>query len=368
MQSAPGICWSEAKNGNKMRRDCISESLQVNGLLQFPGSWQITQACVLQILLANFLAQTEALMRGKTADEARAEMSGMPEDKLNHILPHKVSGETGAGVAVGQDSKCWPLPSNNSLWCSVQNAVDMNAESVFYFLSGVRRKQTKQLGPLSKTESVYFGCSHRYVESDRRTTKVLHASAWSQLCGHTGVFLFQRCTSTKSTCRERYGTSTRTINGGKCQDVFWEKLSTRCRSDIVRPRWKNGRSVRVTMTSCIAVKQNFYLLRPNSHRTRHATQRFSFDVACMQCEHSHWRWQVPFACVALLVASRVLCELGLSAASEILLTCLCLWPCSVELGKQLAKVIQGELKGNDPVSSHDSSTNGLINFIKAHRA
>ena len=29
-------------------------------------------------------------MRGKTADEARAGMKGMPEEKLNHILPHKV--------------------------------------------------------------------------------------------------------------------------------------------------------------------------------------------------------------------------------------------------------------------------------------
>ncbi|CAH0403217.1 unnamed protein product [Chilo suppressalis] len=38
----------------------------------------------------------------------------------------------------------------------------------------------------------------------------------------------------------------------------------------------------------------------------------------------------------------------------------------VELGKQLAKVIEPELKGNDPVSSHDASTNGLINFIKSN--
>ncbi|XP_069112196.1 glucose-6-phosphate isomerase-like [Argopecten irradians] len=38
----------------------------------------------------------------------------------------------------------------------------------------------------------------------------------------------------------------------------------------------------------------------------------------------------------------------------------------VELGKQLAKVIQPELAGKSPVSSHDSSTNGLINYIKAH--
>ncbi|XP_053401510.1 glucose-6-phosphate isomerase-like [Mercenaria mercenaria] len=39
----------------------------------------------------------------------------------------------------------------------------------------------------------------------------------------------------------------------------------------------------------------------------------------------------------------------------------------VELGKQLAKAIQPELGGKDPVSSHDASTNGLINFIKSHK-
>lgn len=39
----------------------------------------------------------------------------------------------------------------------------------------------------------------------------------------------------------------------------------------------------------------------------------------------------------------------------------------VELGKALAKVIHGDLKGNDKVTSHDSSTNGLIDFIKTHR-
>ena len=39
----------------------------------------------------------------------------------------------------------------------------------------------------------------------------------------------------------------------------------------------------------------------------------------------------------------------------------------VELGKQLAKAILPELTGPDRVSSHDGSTNGLINFIKGHR-
>ena len=39
----------------------------------------------------------------------------------------------------------------------------------------------------------------------------------------------------------------------------------------------------------------------------------------------------------------------------------------VELGKQLAKVILPELKGDDLVDTHDASTNGLINAIKRMR-
>ena len=39
----------------------------------------------------------------------------------------------------------------------------------------------------------------------------------------------------------------------------------------------------------------------------------------------------------------------------------------VELGKQLAGKILPELKGNEEIGSHDSSTNGLINQYKAWR-
>ena len=44
------------------------------------------------ILLANCFAQTEALMRGKTSDEARAELSaqGLSDEALAALLPHKV--------------------------------------------------------------------------------------------------------------------------------------------------------------------------------------------------------------------------------------------------------------------------------------
>ncbi|XP_043084060.1 glucose-6-phosphate isomerase a isoform X1 [Puntigrus tetrazona] len=45
-----------------------------------------------KILMANFLAQTEALMRGKTSEEAKKELqgAGMSGDALEKLLPHKV--------------------------------------------------------------------------------------------------------------------------------------------------------------------------------------------------------------------------------------------------------------------------------------
>uniref|UniRef100_A0A673HR46 Glucose-6-phosphate isomerase n=1 Tax=Sinocyclocheilus rhinocerous TaxID=307959 RepID=A0A673HR46_9TELE len=45
-----------------------------------------------KILMANFLAQTEALMRGKTPEEAKKELqgSGLSGDALEKLLPHKV--------------------------------------------------------------------------------------------------------------------------------------------------------------------------------------------------------------------------------------------------------------------------------------
>jgi glucose-6-phosphate isomerase len=39
----------------------------------------------------------------------------------------------------------------------------------------------------------------------------------------------------------------------------------------------------------------------------------------------------------------------------------------VELGKQLAKAILPELEADAAVTSHDASTNGLINYIKSGR-
>ena len=45
-----------------------------------------------KILLCNFLAQTEALMKGKGLDEVQAELaqSGKSADEIARIKPHKV--------------------------------------------------------------------------------------------------------------------------------------------------------------------------------------------------------------------------------------------------------------------------------------
>jgi glucose-6-phosphate isomerase len=43
-----------------------------------------------ELLLANFFAQTEALMRGKTADEVRAELAGkLPPERVEALVPHR---------------------------------------------------------------------------------------------------------------------------------------------------------------------------------------------------------------------------------------------------------------------------------------
>jgi glucose-6-phosphate isomerase len=44
-----------------------------------------------EILLSNFFAQTEALMKGKTEDEARSEMTagGLSPDDVKRLVPHK---------------------------------------------------------------------------------------------------------------------------------------------------------------------------------------------------------------------------------------------------------------------------------------
>jgi len=44
------------------------------------------------LLLANCFAQSEAFMRGKTADEVRSDMQaqGLPDDEIDKLLPHRI--------------------------------------------------------------------------------------------------------------------------------------------------------------------------------------------------------------------------------------------------------------------------------------
>ena len=56
------------------------------------------------------------------------------------------------------------------------------------------------------------------------------------------------------------------------------------------------------MVRILQGSENSGTLGPNPHWTR--ARKFagsSFDVACIQCEHSHSQQQVPFACVCAQV-------------------------------------------------------------------
>ncbi|XP_063819277.1 glucose-6-phosphate isomerase-like [Pseudophryne corroboree] len=63
-----------------------------------------------KILLANFLAQTEALMKGKFTEEAKAELqaSGLSGEALDKLLPHKVSAVCSPGHPTCWDGKISP--------------------------------------------------------------------------------------------------------------------------------------------------------------------------------------------------------------------------------------------------------------------
>ncbi|TSM52258.1 Glucose-6-phosphate isomerase [Bagarius yarrelli] len=77
------IVWGEpGTNGQSLFSSCY----------RFTASFPQGTRMIPLILMANFLAQTEALMKGKTSDEARKELqaAGMSGDALERLLPHKV--------------------------------------------------------------------------------------------------------------------------------------------------------------------------------------------------------------------------------------------------------------------------------------
>lgn len=75
------------------------------------------------------MAQTEALMRGKSTEEARKELqaAGRSPEDFEKLLPHKVSASLGVSFGVAswswKDKVVWPWPGSTVLSCTVGGAV-----------------------------------------------------------------------------------------------------------------------------------------------------------------------------------------------------------------------------------------------------
>lgn len=92
------VIWGEAgTNGQHAFYQLIHQGTQIvpaDFLMPANSHYQVGEADDQhhKILLANFLAQTQALMLGKTRDEARAELEkqGLSGEALESLLPHKI--------------------------------------------------------------------------------------------------------------------------------------------------------------------------------------------------------------------------------------------------------------------------------------
>uniref|UniRef100_A0A672KY73 Glucose-6-phosphate isomerase n=1 Tax=Sinocyclocheilus grahami TaxID=75366 RepID=A0A672KY73_SINGR len=98
-----------------------------------------------KILMANFLAQTEALMRGKTTEEAKKELqgAGMSGDALEKLLPHKVSGS----LLENQVSIHNPLYLNRNCSLVVSGHALTNALQIFLQGAGMSGDALEKLLP-----------------------------------------------------------------------------------------------------------------------------------------------------------------------------------------------------------------------------
>lgn len=98
------------------------------------------------ILLANYLAQTEALMRGKTREEALGELKGEghSQERIDEILPHKVS----INILIFICCTNFRFPTS----------------SLFHF-SDIRREQAYQLNSLEENDSIQSRLSHSNVRA-----------------------------------------------------------------------------------------------------------------------------------------------------------------------------------------------------------
>uniref|UniRef100_A0A8D0CHV8 Glucose-6-phosphate isomerase n=1 Tax=Scleropages formosus TaxID=113540 RepID=A0A8D0CHV8_SCLFO len=87
------IVWGEpGTNGQHAFYQLIHQGTQPRLFLPLLTQHPIRDNLHHKILMANFLAQTEALMKGKTTEEARKELeaSGLSGEALEKLLPHKV--------------------------------------------------------------------------------------------------------------------------------------------------------------------------------------------------------------------------------------------------------------------------------------
>ncbi|XP_061601622.1 glucose-6-phosphate isomerase b [Cololabis saira] len=90
------IVWGEpGTNGQHAFYQLIHQGTRMvpaDFLIPAQSQHPIRESLHHKILIANFLAQTEAMMRGKTTEEAKKELeaSGLSGEALEKILPHKV--------------------------------------------------------------------------------------------------------------------------------------------------------------------------------------------------------------------------------------------------------------------------------------
>ncbi len=95
------------------------------------------------------------------------------------------------------------------------------------------------------------------------------------------------------------------------QDKYSRSLCRKQRKYSVFSSQFCGETLKPEKYEVYAVRDPFWAQESSSSRAR-KLERFSFDVACLQCGHLHSHQQVPFAGVALCIASHILCGLGLT--------------------------------------------------------
>ncbi len=158
----------------------------------------------------------------------------------------------------------------------------------------------------------------------------LHTAAASTCCVNTTVVSI----FCAALCR-RNGNANAVFMDTRCTNnsCVWDLRSGQW--SCVPPQMQTWLTTRLNLQGLGPADQNPLRLHP--HRTRNSSkwnllgpidtgpgcdarrklECFSFDVACEQCGYPHSHQQVPFACIALCIASCILCGLGLNVNGSI---------------------------------------------------